>query len=290
MTQTIIHRKKVTDNYSIIHNELLRRADLSWKAKGIMCYLLSLPSDWIIYLDELVKHASDGRDSFRSGWKELQRKGYVKRYPVKEKGKIIEWRTEVLEVAEKSVVSDETEPLEEKPPLVLSQVEKPCKENPTLLSTKGTKDLSKQKTKETKEEASSLLSPICKKWQECYGELTSFTRHQLISLSDKYGEDLVMYALEETASRQIKKNYVLTYMKRILTSFEQAAVTTTQQAKEYQVERNKPKPFKEKARQQGGKTLRRETLPSWAYETLSETELSSEEKQVILAELMALRQ
>ena len=226
MTQTIIHRKKVTDNYSIIHNELLRRTDLSWKAKGIMCYLLSLPSDWIIYLDELVKHASDGRDSFRSGWKELQEKGYVKRYPVKEKGKIIEWRTEVLEMAERSQVSELKESLAEKPQQDISQVEKSDKEIPTLLSTKRTKDLSKQKTKETKEEASPLLSPVCKKWQECYGELTGFTRQQLVSLSDKYEEDLVIYALEETATRQIKKNYVLTYMKKILTSFEQAAVTT----------------------------------------------------------------
>lgn len=288
MTQTIIHRKKVTDNYSIIHNELLRRTDLSWKAKGIMCYLLSLPSDWIIYLDELVKHASDGRDSFRSGWKELQEKGYVKRYPVKEKGKIIEWRTEVLEMAEKSQVSELKESLAEKPQQDISQVEKSDKEIPTLLSTKRTKDLSKQKTKETKEEASPLLSPVCKKWQECYGELTGFTRQQLVSLSDKYEEDLVIYALEETATRQIKKNYVLTYMKKILTSFEQAAVTTIDQVKQYQKERNQLKTGKHK--QKGGKPLRRETLPSWAYETPSETQLPPEEKQAILAELMALRQ
>ena len=96
--RTQIFRQSKTNNYSIIHNEILRRNDISWKAKGIMCYILSLPDDWVIYLEELIEHATDKKASFRSGWNELTEKGYVRRFPIRnEAGKIVEWRTEIRE-------------------------------------------------------------------------------------------------------------------------------------------------------------------------------------------------
>lgn len=95
--RTRIFRNSKTKNYSIISNEVIRRDDISWKAKGIMCYILSLPDDWAIYLEEVAKHSTDGMRSFRSGWKELKEKGYVRRYPVYKNGKISEWQTEIVE-------------------------------------------------------------------------------------------------------------------------------------------------------------------------------------------------
>ena len=70
-------RVEKTDNFSVIHNGFLRRKDLSWKAKGILTYILHLPSDWNINLNEIIRHATDGEKSFRSGWKELKDAGYV---------------------------------------------------------------------------------------------------------------------------------------------------------------------------------------------------------------------
>src|SRR5699024_6164264 len=43
----------------------------------IMTYLLSLPDDWVVNLDEIKRNATDGESSFRSGWKELVSAGYV---------------------------------------------------------------------------------------------------------------------------------------------------------------------------------------------------------------------
>ena len=70
---------------------------LSWKAKGILAYMLSMPDDWTFYLDELVQHSTDGKASFRSGFKELKDNGYVKRYPIRKNNKIDRWETVVLE-------------------------------------------------------------------------------------------------------------------------------------------------------------------------------------------------
>src|SRR5690625_998712 len=70
---------------------------LSWKAKGIMAYMLSKPDNWTFYIDELIKHSTDGKASFRAGFKELRDNGYVKRYPVRKNNKIDRWETVVLE-------------------------------------------------------------------------------------------------------------------------------------------------------------------------------------------------
>lgn len=123
-------RVEKTKNYTVIHNQFLRRKDLSWKAKGILAYILSLPDDWNINLKEVMTHATDGEGSFRSGWKELEEKGYTKRYPVKDEQtkRIKYWQTVIHEIAQK--------PHSEKPHVEKPDVEKPHVENSNLLSTK----------------------------------------------------------------------------------------------------------------------------------------------------------
>jgi predicted transcriptional regulator len=53
--------------------------NLSAKAKGIHCFLLTLPDDWKIYVEELTNHFTDGRDSISAGINELIEAGYVRR-------------------------------------------------------------------------------------------------------------------------------------------------------------------------------------------------------------------
>ena len=101
---TTFVRVEKNRNYTTIHNEFLKRKDLSWKAKGIMTYLLSLPDDWVVNLDEIKRNATDGESSFRSGWKELVSAGYVSRKPVRdEKTKKIDyWETVIKESVSES--------------------------------------------------------------------------------------------------------------------------------------------------------------------------------------------
>ena len=103
--RTTFIRVKKDKNYSTIHNGFLRRRDLSWKAKGIMAYILHLPDDWNVVLSEVAKNATEGQSAFDSGWKELKDAGYVKRQPVKHEktNKILYWETIITEsVPEKS--------------------------------------------------------------------------------------------------------------------------------------------------------------------------------------------
>ena len=72
--------QKNKDNpYVMMNKSFLMDCDLSAKAKGILGYILTLPDDWQIYLDELTTHFTDGRDSIRNGIKELLNNGYIVR-------------------------------------------------------------------------------------------------------------------------------------------------------------------------------------------------------------------
>ncbi len=55
-----IIRVEKNRNYSVINNTGLRDERLSWKAKGILAYILTLPDDWVFYREELATHAKMG--------------------------------------------------------------------------------------------------------------------------------------------------------------------------------------------------------------------------------------
>ena len=70
-------REKKERDYTVINNTVLKDTRISWKAKGLFCYLLSLPEDWVIYQSELLNHATDGRESLRNAIQELEQLGYL---------------------------------------------------------------------------------------------------------------------------------------------------------------------------------------------------------------------
>jgi len=76
-----IIRQKRKANYTVIPNEMLNNTELSFKAKAILCYLLSKPDKWSVYLSQLAKVSTDGYESVVSGMNELIEKRYVFRQP-----------------------------------------------------------------------------------------------------------------------------------------------------------------------------------------------------------------
>ncbi len=74
---TIFKIKTRQNPYVILDKTFLTQKNLSWKAKGLLAYLLSLPSDWEIHVNELVKHAKDGRDAVYTAIRELKQAGYI---------------------------------------------------------------------------------------------------------------------------------------------------------------------------------------------------------------------
>lgn len=75
----MIIRGKRRTNFTMISNTGLKDKNMSWKAKGLLAYMLSLPDDWQFYESELTNHVTDGKDSTRTALKELEKNGYLVR-------------------------------------------------------------------------------------------------------------------------------------------------------------------------------------------------------------------
>jgi hypothetical protein len=94
-----VGRKKRTAHFTQIGNELLRNRALSFKARGILCHLLSHDEGWTIRVSELVRGGVDGEFAIRSGIRELIAAGYVTRTRVVHEitRRVVGWHYEVFD-------------------------------------------------------------------------------------------------------------------------------------------------------------------------------------------------
>ena len=92
----VIKNKHATDNPSI-----------SFKATGILDYLLSKPDNWKVYEADLAKRKTDSRHSVRTGINELINAGYITRAKKRdEKGRFKGYHYTVYEVPHRVRFSD----------------------------------------------------------------------------------------------------------------------------------------------------------------------------------------
>jgi DnaD/phage-associated family protein len=100
---SIVRVTKRENPFVQIDKRVFEDPELSWKAKGIMGYLLSKPDNWKTYIADLEKRSKDGRDSVRAGIKELEQRGYLVKVQVRdENGKFKGWEYEVREIPEQT--------------------------------------------------------------------------------------------------------------------------------------------------------------------------------------------
>ena len=96
----IIRVKRVAGNFATMNKGFLEDARLSFKAKGILSYLLSKPDDWKVIVRDIVEHGKDGKSAVYAGLKELREAGYYEKKPIRneEGSRIVRWESTVYEV------------------------------------------------------------------------------------------------------------------------------------------------------------------------------------------------
>jgi hypothetical protein len=134
-----IIKSKLTDRFTTIPNEFLRRPDLSLKAKGLLCTLLSLPSDWVVNKQQLPDLFTDGYTAIASAFTELEEKGFIISVRVMESGRFKGWNYMVYDTP---TTKEETENAEQEPTPPIRDFlksENPISENQQLLKKDSTK-------------------------------------------------------------------------------------------------------------------------------------------------------
>lgn len=149
MSEAYFIKQQKKDRYTILDKTCIEDQRLSWKAKGLHTYLMSLPDDWKIYISEIVKHSTDGIDSLQSAIKQLEKYGYIKKLRNRrEDGCFGGVSYFVYEKPFEVPLEDSVPPQRENPLVEKPQMDKPYTENPLLLTT-NILNTNKQKTELT---------------------------------------------------------------------------------------------------------------------------------------------
>lgn len=75
----MIRRSERPDtHYTVIRNSVLRDSRLSYRARGVLCALLSRPDNWTVRAEQLAVDGREGRDAIRSALRELRDYGYIR--------------------------------------------------------------------------------------------------------------------------------------------------------------------------------------------------------------------
>ncbi len=74
-----ILRKKNKTGWTTIDNSILNDESLSWRAKGLACYLISKPDNWVIRMPHLANVGKEGEKAVRTALQELAIAGYLMR-------------------------------------------------------------------------------------------------------------------------------------------------------------------------------------------------------------------
>ena len=75
------------DRFAMIANEALENSSLTWRARGVLAYLLSRPEGWSTSAERLATQSpkgKEGRDAMRSVLTELETAGYIVRERVQD--------------------------------------------------------------------------------------------------------------------------------------------------------------------------------------------------------------
>jgi hypothetical protein len=106
---SIVRAPRPEKGWVAIPNATIRDRRLSWKDRGVLAFILSLPDDAVTTIARLAEAGPDGADSTRAALKRLDQCGYVKRVKVRLKDGTWSTQTYVYDTPEaaKQAASDQ---------------------------------------------------------------------------------------------------------------------------------------------------------------------------------------
>lgn len=95
-----IRVQKRSNNFVMMDKGFLEDERISYKAKGILAYLLSKPDNWKVIVGNLMNYSTDGKAFVYAGLKELKECGYYEKVPIRDETgqRIAYWESTVYEI------------------------------------------------------------------------------------------------------------------------------------------------------------------------------------------------
>ena len=163
-------------NFTIMSNYHLRDKRLSFKAMGLMSFMLSVSDDWEYSVNGLAQCAKDKKDSVLSALKELKKYGYLKiENKRNEKGV---FQGSVYTIYEKPPCAENPSPHSENPHSENPHSENPHSENPLQRNTNLKKVLNERTTDRKKGEVGKPDIPSHRFKPPCLADVEEYVKEK----------------------------------------------------------------------------------------------------------------
>ncbi|WP_295219443.1 DUF6017 domain-containing protein [Ruminococcus sp.] len=86
-----ILKKKITSDFTVVHNAFVRDEKLGATARGVLITMISMPENWKFSIKGLSAILPDGERKIGTALKELEKLGYLIRKRIYVNGKVSEW-------------------------------------------------------------------------------------------------------------------------------------------------------------------------------------------------------
>lgn len=201
-----IIRVKHNSDFVVMNKTGLEDPELSFKAKGLLAYLLSKPDNWKANISHLSTVSKDGKSAVASGLKELEKNGYLQREATRnEDGTIKEWESTIFEIP--------VNPPEPENP----EVDNPKQENRQVINNELINNELNNKTNNNKSQK------ISKKYKQVFQkELSLETYNKLIAI---YKDLNIIYKAILVAEERTKGIPAVSYLFKTLENWSNKDLT-----------------------------------------------------------------
>lgn len=203
------------NNYVVMNKGFLEDNRLSFKAKGILAYLLSKPDDWKVMIEDLIDASTEGKSAIYAGLNELKAYGYYEKLPVRaDNGRTIDhWESVVYEVPREPEVK---KPQRKQKEVIHKVVKNPVDKPVDKYDFSVDKDVDKMCISKVNPLSTSRFSKSRKPGQLLNNNITNnnISCH-VMSNSNIYGSNILyrLMGLDETVDRidfEVVRKFILT--------------------------------------------------------------------------------
>ena len=262
-----VFRIQKKENYVVLDKGFLNDTSLSWQAKGLLAYMLSLPNDWRFNLTDLTNRSKSGRDATSTVIKELSKAGYIHKQQVRaERGKF--GNTELLVYETPHIAPSTEKPLTVNPTTVEPQTGEPSTENPTLVINNSLNNnlLINNNDDDNKAPAYAVRNPEPKTpnafqfhEQNGFGVISHHVAQKIDAWINDLSEELVIHAMERAVENNV---YTWKYVEAILKDWDKKRLKSIS---DIQADDKRRETAKNSRTQSFNKRVREEQVPEWFH-------------------------
>lgn len=221
-----IIRQKRKERFSIVDNKVIEDERLSFKARGLLIYMLSKPDDWKFYTEELAKRSNkDGISAIKTALNEIEDAGYLTRKQGHKKNGQFTSQDWIL--TDTSTNSPQVEkPLADKAP-----AGKALADNRTLPNTDFKPNTDLSNTDRSLIGDQHTTQDVFDLWQSNWGFPNGIAQQDLTEWINEFGADLVTFAITYALRRNVKSTGADRYLDQLLKAYKKKGISTVEQAK-----------------------------------------------------------